>query len=55
MAGNIGAFITALAFPYLKAWNGDDVSLFFYIGAVLNILAVFTWLAMKPQKSLNEY
>jgi len=55
MAGNIGAFITALAFPYLKAWNGNDVSLFFYIGVALNILAVFTWLAMKPQKSLLEY
>ncbi|HAP34519.1 MAG TPA: MFS transporter, partial [Bacteroidetes bacterium] len=55
MAGNFGAFITALAFPYLKAWNGNDVSLFFYIGVVLNILAVFTWLAMKPQKSLTEY
>jgi len=55
MAGNIGSFITALAFPYLKAWNGDDVSLFFYVGAALNVLAMFSWLAMKPQKSLAEY
>ncbi len=55
MAGNIGSFFTALAFPYLKAWNGNDVSLFFFIGAFLNILAVITWAFMKPQKSLEEY
>ena len=55
MAGNIGSFITALAFPHLKAWNGDDVSLFFYVGAALNVLAVFSWLAMKPQNSIAEY
>ena len=55
MAGNIGSFVTALAFPHLKAWNGDDVSLFFYVGAALSVLAVFSWLAMKPQSSLAEY
>ena len=54
MAGNIGAFLTALAFPYFKEWSGD-VTLFFYVGAVLNVIAVFTWMAMKPQKSLEEY
>jgi ACS family glucarate transporter-like MFS transporter len=54
MAGNIGAFITALAFPYLREWSGD-VTLFFYVGAVLNVIAILTWLAMKPRKSLYEY
>ncbi len=54
MAGNIGAFLTALAFPYLKEWSGD-VALFFYVGTALNILAVLAWLAMKPQKSLETY
>jgi len=51
MAGNIGSFITALAFPYLKAWTGS-VEPFFYIGATLNILAAVFWLFIKPEKSI---
>ena len=54
MAGNIGAFITALAFPYLREWSGD-VALFFYVGTILNLFAIVTWLMMKPKKSLYEY
>lgn len=53
MAGNIGAFITALAFPYLREWSGD-VTLFFYIGMILNVLAVITWLLMNPKKTIYE-
>lgn len=53
MAGNIGAFLTALAFPYLKEWTGD-VIFFFYLGALLNVTAIFCWLAMKPQQTLLQ-
>ncbi|MEX0882603.1 MAG: MFS transporter, partial [Cyclobacteriaceae bacterium] len=49
MAGNIGSFITALAFPYLKDWTGS-VTPFFIIGALLNIMAIFMWLKVKPGK-----
>ncbi|WP_298502709.1 MFS transporter [uncultured Maribacter sp.] len=54
MAGNIGAFITALLFPYLLAWSGST-TLFFIIGAILNVLAVILWLNMKPNKHFSEY
>ncbi len=54
MAGNIGSFITALAFPYLKAWTGS-VTPFFIIGAVLNGGAILLWMLMRPEQSLEEY
>ena len=54
MAGNIGSFLTALAFPYLKAWTGTDEP-FFYLGAALALLSALAWLFMKSDKSLNEY
>ncbi|MDF9797919.1 ACS family glucarate transporter-like MFS transporter [Catalinimonas alkaloidigena] len=54
MAGNIGSFLTALAFPYLQSWTGS-VEPFFYLGAGLNVLAILLWTMMKPDKSLEEY
>ncbi|GHC62403.1 MFS transporter [Roseibacillus persicicus] len=48
MAGNIGSFATALAFPYLK--DAFGVEAFFYVAAVLNVVAIVTWTRMKsPQ------
>lgn len=52
MAGNIGAFITALAFPYLQAWTGS-VFPFFITGAVLNVLAITLWMGMRPEQGLT--
>jgi ACS family glucarate transporter-like MFS transporter len=54
MAGNLGSFITALAFPYLHAWTGSNQP-FFYVGAGLAILAIVGWGFMKPDKTLAEY
>jgi ACS family glucarate transporter-like MFS transporter len=54
MAGNLGAFLTGLAFPYLHAWT-KTVDVFFYVGAVLNVLAAGLWLAAKPDRKLEEY
>ena len=51
MAGNIGAFITILAFPYLKAWFGS-VTPFFVIAAVLCVLAIFCWSKLDPERPL---
>lgn len=52
MAGNfLGAFVTMLAFPYLLKWTGSH-NPFFYVCFVLSILAILTWLTMKPEKSL---
>jgi len=54
MAGNIGSFVTALAFPYLLSWFGE-VEPFFFLAAGLNMIAIFIWLKTKPEKSLKEY
>lgn len=52
MAGNIGSFVTALAFPYLLSWLGTP-SVFFYMAATLNLIAVFAWLKMNPEKEID--
>lgn len=52
MAGNIGAFLTALAFPYLTDWTGS-VDYFFYVAAALNIIAILLWLRVKADQGLN--
>lgn len=51
MAGNIGSFLTALAFPYLTAWTGS-VNFFFYTAAALNILAIGLWWQVKAEEGL---
>jgi len=51
MAGNIGSFVTALAFPYLMSWTGTETT-FFYVAAVLGGISILSWLRMDPEKSL---
>ena len=51
MAGNIGSFLTALAFPYLTDWTGS-VDYFFYVAATLNVFAIFLWLRVKAEAGL---
>jgi ACS family glucarate transporter-like MFS transporter len=51
MAGNIGSFLTALAFPYLAAWTGS-VNYFFYIAAFLNVIAMYLWSRTKADRGL---
>jgi len=54
MAGNLGSFLTGLAFAYLQAWTGSVVP-FFFVGAGLNLLAVVLWTLVRPEKGLEEY
>lgn len=54
MAGNIGSFVTGLAFPYLIAWTGGPKA-FFYVGAALNAFAIGMWLLAKPDRRLEDY
>jgi ACS family glucarate transporter-like MFS transporter len=54
MAGNIGSFVTALAFPYLLSWFGN-VEPFFFLAAALNIMAIGLWMHTEPEKSLTDY
>lgn len=54
MAGNLGSFLTALAFPYFQAWTGSEEP-FFYTGAALALIAIISWNFMLPNKPiLNE-
>ncbi|MEM9885740.1 MAG: MFS transporter [Bacteroidota bacterium] len=52
MAGNIGAFLTALAFPYLTDWTGS-VDYFFYVAAGLNMLAILLWWRVRAEDGLT--
>jgi MFS transporter, ACS family, glucarate transporter len=54
MAGNLGSFVTSLAFPYLLAWTGTH-NTFFLVGAVLNGLGAVGWLFTYPDRSLEDY
>lgn len=51
MAGNIGSFLTAIAFPYLIAWTGS-ADFFFYIAGGLNIVALYLWSRTKADQGL---
>ena len=53
MAGNVGAFVTALAYQYLKDWSSAE-SLFFFVAAGLNAVALVCWLILDPRKPILE-
>ena len=52
MAGNLGAFTTALAFPYLVEWTGSTEP-FFYVAAFLGLVAIVCWLFMDSAKEIQ--
>jgi ACS family glucarate transporter-like MFS transporter len=52
MAGNLGSFVTALAFPYIAAWTGS-MDYFFYVAAGLNAMAILLWLRVKADQGLG--
>lgn len=49
MAGNLGAFVTIMAYPYLLEWTGSNVP-FFYIAASLSVVAIVMWTFMNPKQ-----
>jgi ACS family glucarate transporter-like MFS transporter len=53
MAGNLGAFVTIIAFPYLFKWTGHYEP-FFVICAVLSLGAILLWWKMNPEKSITN-
>jgi ACS family glucarate transporter-like MFS transporter len=53
MAGNLGAFVTIIAFPYLFNWT-NQYEPFFYICAGLSLLAILMWTKMNPEKSIRN-
>ena len=52
MIGNLGAFVTSLAFPYLYDWTGTHKP-FFYLAAGLNVIAIIMWLRIKPNRTIH--
>lgn len=54
MAGNIGSFVTSLAFPYLLAWTGSPLP-FFFLAALTNIIAVGLWFRIDPTTALENF
>lgn len=48
MAGNLGSFVTSLAFPYLLVLTGSSVP-FFAIGAAMNLAAAVMWTRVRPE------
>lgn len=53
MAGNLGAFATALAFPYLIEWTGST-NPFFFVAAFLGLVAIVAWLFMDSTKPIYD-
>ncbi|HAQ20309.1 MAG TPA: MFS transporter [Prolixibacteraceae bacterium] len=53
MAGNLGAFVTIIAFPYLFNWT-NQYEPFFIICAGLSLIAIVMWLSMNPEKSIKR-
>jgi ACS family glucarate transporter-like MFS transporter len=51
MAGNIGSFVTSLAFPYLLVLTGSPAP-FFIVGVVLNVTAALLWTRARPDRPL---
>lgn len=54
MAGNLGALLTSLAFPYLKSWTGS-VTPFFFIGALFNLIAAGLWFLQAAKKKSSPF
>jgi MFS transporter, ACS family, glucarate transporter len=52
MAGNLGAFVTIIAFPYLLTWTGSH-EVFFYVCAFLSVAAILMWALMKPHNPIK--
>jgi MFS transporter, ACS family, glucarate transporter len=52
MAGNLGSFVTALAFPYLAQWTGSYTP-FFFIAAGLNGASILVWMFLDPRHVLE--
>jgi MFS transporter, ACS family, glucarate transporter len=51
MAGNLGAFVTIIAFPYLLAWTGDH-RVFFFVCSALSVIAIIMWMFMRSDKPI---
>jgi len=49
--GALGSFASALLFPLLTSRAGN-ISVYFWLAALLNVLAIFCWKYIEPDRSL---
>lgn len=50
-AGNLGALVSSLAFPYLIAWTGTART-YFYVTAALNVAGAVCWSRIRPDRPI---
>jgi MFS transporter, ACS family, glucarate transporter len=48
MLGNLGAFVSANAFPFLEHWTGNS-NAYFQLAAALNAAAIICWFRMRSE------
>jgi MFS transporter, ACS family, glucarate transporter len=53
MAGNLGSFVTSLAFPYLLVLTGSTAP-FFVVGAALNLAGAWMWMLVRPERPIRS-
>jgi len=54
MAGNLGAFVTIIAFPYFFQWT-NRYEPFFILCSILSMVAIVLWFSLNPTKPIiNE-
>ena len=53
MVGNIGAALSAISFPLLLSATGN-ANRFFMMAAGLNVVAIFCWLGMDPNRTSDK-
>jgi ACS family glucarate transporter-like MFS transporter len=53
MVGNIGSFVSSVAFPLLLRWTGASDA-YFYCAAAINLVAAGLWVAMRERRSFPD-
>jgi ACS family glucarate transporter-like MFS transporter len=51
--GAMGSFASSLLFPFLIGWTGN-IRIYFYLAALLNIVALACWRYIEPARSLLQ-
>jgi MFS transporter, ACS family, glucarate transporter len=50
MVGNVGSFVSSIAFPSLLQATGS-AAVYFYLAAALNVVAILCWSGVRPDRS----
>ncbi len=53
MVGNLGSFVSSIAFPFLRGLTGTYVT-YFVVASALNVVAILCWAGMRPTLKLKS-